>query len=235
VLAEMGVAIHRFSLADFESPSAGLPAVRLVEAYLGAAIESPRETPSALLIEDIDLALGRGGDGAEVIQRTMNRDLVIGTLMSLCDSPSRVKIPVESQLPDNGRFRICYRTPIIITGNNLRHIYRPLFRHGRARLVSWAPAESTRVRYVSHLFKIDLEHAASLVREFKDEPMSFWSSVSDELHRSRVLGAVEHVIRATATVSLAQIHSHLGKATPEGRDIRSLAQSVQAGREGLHT
>jgi hypothetical protein len=62
---------------------------------------------AALLINDIDAGLGH----FENTQCTVNNQIVIGTLMNLCDHPNKVSL--GEAWGENTKVR---RTPIIVTG-----------------------------------------------------------------------------------------------------------------------
>lgn len=65
-------------------------------------------------------------------QMTVNNQIVVGTLMNLCDNPTRVSIGQDWRDSD-----ITNRVPIIVTGNDLSKIYAPLIRDGRMEKFYW--------------------------------------------------------------------------------------------------
>ncbi|PHU24167.1 Ribulose bisphosphate carboxylase/oxygenase activase, chloroplastic [Capsicum chinense] len=77
---------------------------------------------SCLMINDIDAGLGRYGN----TQVTVNNQIVVGTLMNLCDNPTRVSVGQQWREGD-----ITHRIPIIVTGNDFSTMYAPLIRDGR--------------------------------------------------------------------------------------------------------
>jgi ATPase family associated with various cellular activities (AAA) len=182
ILGSLGVSIVRFAHADLESDGAGVPGRKLTEAYLKCSADISDGTPTILLLEDIDLGLGSNRSGpSEVVQYTMNRNLLTGVLMGLCDSPRYVQVPRESSSPDSGRSRVCERVPIIMTGNNLASLYPALLRDGRSRFLDWAPSEDFLVRSVGRLFPgLDAREIGNLLNDFSNQEIGFWSAVQIE-------------------------------------------------------
>lgn len=189
VFGTAGVEIVRFGMSEFESEAAGVPATRLLERYLAASELISKGIFAVLIIEDLDLALGpqRHADANdEIVQYTMNRDLLTGTLMGLCDSPSKVHVPPDAAVEDAGRVRFCERVPIVITGNHLDFVYTALLRHGRCRLLRWEPSQAARLAALMHIFpELTHDQARSLLEQFADETAAFWSSVRTEVAASR--------------------------------------------------
>lgn len=111
---------------DLESENANDPAKLVRRTYIDLATEVARNGyhAGALVINDIDSALG---DWGELVQTTVNRQLVIGELQHLTDYPARV---------DN---RPNLRIPILVTANDLTKLYGPLLRPGRAATFHWKP------------------------------------------------------------------------------------------------
>lgn len=188
VLGAAGVSMHRFQLSEFESEAAGVPATRIVERYLDASDAIESGAYSALILEDVDLGLGptRSGEkSSDITQYTMNRDLLVGTLMALCDSPTLVWVPPDSKREDAGHRKLCARVPILMTGNDLRHVYGALMRHGRTRLIRWAPSAESRQAVVAELLPdLTAGEISDLISQYSDEPIAFWSSVQLEVASS---------------------------------------------------
>ncbi len=69
---------------------------------------------------------------AEHTQMTVNNQMVVGTLMNLCDNPTRVSVGQAWREAD-----IVKRVPIIVTGNDLSTIWAPLLRDGRMDKFYW--------------------------------------------------------------------------------------------------
>lgn len=70
-------------------------------------------------------------------QRTVNNQIVGGTLMSICDSPNRVSVWGDSW--EGGEANGNLRIPIIVTGNDFSTLFAPLIRDGRMDKFYWDP------------------------------------------------------------------------------------------------
>uniref|UniRef100_A0A3Q7JL44 Uncharacterized protein n=1 Tax=Solanum lycopersicum TaxID=4081 RepID=A0A3Q7JL44_SOLLC len=76
---------------------------------------------SVLMINDIDVGHDRFGN----MQVTVNNQIVVGTLMNLCDNPTRVSVGQDWSEGD-----ITHRIPIIVTVYDFSTMYAPLIRDG---------------------------------------------------------------------------------------------------------
>jgi ATP-dependent 26S proteasome regulatory subunit len=163
VCKSLDVDLVSISPGELESPNAGQPGELLRTLYLqaGHALQSGR--PSALLINDIDTVLGNWGD---LVQYTVNRQVVFGQLMAFCDYPGSVS---GQQVA---------RVPIIVTGNNPALLYEPLLRPGRTRIFPWTPTPEDRCQILRPMFpEVSESSLKALVNEFPDRPVSFWGDV----------------------------------------------------------
>ncbi len=118
------------SAGELEHERAGEPGRMIRERYRRAAdLSKVRGKFSCLLINDIDAGLGHFAN----TQRTVNNQMVIGSLMAICDDPNRVsmyQVPGMESPPN-------FRTPIIVTGNDLSTLFAPLVRDGRMDKFFW--------------------------------------------------------------------------------------------------
>lgn len=83
---------------------------------------------SALVINDIDAGLGHFDN----TQITVNNQIVVGSLMNLCDNPKQVSVSQGWRDGD-----LINRVPIIVTGNDFSTLFAPLVRSacgGRRKL-----------------------------------------------------------------------------------------------------
>jgi hypothetical protein len=76
-------------------------------------------------------------------QVTVNNQIVIGTLMNICDDPNRVSIGANWRESDTIK-----RVPIIVTGNDFSTLYAPLIRDGRMEKFYWQPQREDVVNIV---------------------------------------------------------------------------------------
>lgn len=163
VCKSLGVDLVSISPGELESPNAGQPGELLRTLYLQAGQKLQPGRPSALLINDIDTVLGNWGN---LVQYTVNRQVVFGQLMAFCDYPDSVS---GQQVA---------RVPIIVTGNNPALLYEPLLRPGRTRIFPWTPTAEDRCQILRPMFpEVSEGSLKALVNEFPDCPVSFWGDV----------------------------------------------------------
>ena len=72
----------------------------------------------------------------------VNTQMVMGTLMNLCDHPNRVAREEDSNIEEYREDDVIRRVPIIVTGNDLSTLYAPLLRDGRMEKWYWSPTRS---------------------------------------------------------------------------------------------
>ena len=144
-LRELEVAVCDLPGSAFENENAGAPAEMVQECYRRASAMWAKGRPAAIVIDDVDAAIGEWG---EMTQYTVNRQLVCGTLMALADNPyvchagdGAVKARVET-----------FRVPVIMTCNDSGKLYAPLMRPGRTRTFSWVPDADDKSAVVGNLF-----------------------------------------------------------------------------------
>jgi ATP-dependent 26S proteasome regulatory subunit len=163
ICRELGVQTYIISPGELESENAGHPAQILRQQYVAAGSAQPNGRPGVLIINDIDTVLGNWGD---LVQYTVNRQIVYGQLMAFCDYPNEVA-------GSNTR-----RVPIILTGNNPSIMYGPLLRPGRTRIIKWAPDVATRIPIVQSILPtLQVSEVGRLVESYSRQPVSFWSDV----------------------------------------------------------
>jgi SpoVK/Ycf46/Vps4 family AAA+-type ATPase len=173
---ELGITQFLISPGELESENAGAPGQLLRAQYLQAANSPRKGCPSALVIHDIDTILGRWGD---LVQYTVNRQVVYAQLMAFCDFPQSVA------------GQTCERVPIIVTGNNPSVLYGPLMRPGRMRLFPWNPSDATRVEVVKRIFpELKGDDVAPVVGRYREKPLSFWADVKSFVLEDRVYAGV---------------------------------------------
>jgi ATP-dependent 26S proteasome regulatory subunit len=179
ICEELGLIQHLLSPGELESENAGAPGQLLRRQYLLAGEEATRGRPGILIVHDIDTILGNWGD---LVQYTVNRQVVFAQLMAFCDFPNSV-----AGTP-------CRRIPIVLTGNNPSILYGPLLRPGRMRLLRWKPNTVTRTRMIAPLFPmIDAADLMRLVSKYEDRPTSFWADVHSIIVEDRFHAALESI------------------------------------------
>ena len=147
ILEDRGVNVYDIPASMLESNEAGVPANVLQDVYYAQSMRCRKGEPSAILIDDIDAAVG---DWGPMTQYVMNRQLVFSTLMRIADNPGRadkkasgspVRIPVETA-----------RCPIIMICNDSGKLYPPLLRPGRTRCFDWSPDSAQKTEVVRSMF-----------------------------------------------------------------------------------
>lgn len=160
------------SAGELEDEHAGAPGRRIRERYRTAS-QTIRNSGilSCLVINDLDAGAGRFRD----TQVTVNQQIVMGTLMNLCDHPQRASVGEEWRSDKELR-----RVPIIITGNDLSTLYAPLLRDGRMDKFLWEPTREDIVHMVHALFKDDglsMADVGVVVDAFPGQPLDFFGAL----------------------------------------------------------
>jgi len=172
VCKALGATAVVISAGELEDESAGEPGRRIRERYRTASQTIKNSgVLSCLIINDLDAGCGRFKD----TQVTVNNQIVMGTLMNLCDHPERASVG-ESWRED----KTLRRVPIIITGNDLSTLYAPLLRDGRMEKFMWEPNREEIVEMVFALYADDgLSRAdvSQLVATFPDQPLDFFGAL----------------------------------------------------------
>lgn len=180
ICKELGIAQQVISPGELESENAGAPGQLLRRQYLLAGADSIDGPPGVVVVHDIDTILG---DWGNLVQYTVNRQVVYAQLMAFCDFPTEVA------------GQRCRRVPIILTGNNPSSLYGPLLRPGRTRLFRWKPDVAMRARMVGPIFPtVDPYSLERLVADHEDMPTSFWASVRSylmEQHLDDIVAGIE--------------------------------------------
>jgi hypothetical protein len=126
-----------------------------------------------LVINDVDTVLGNWGSN---VNYTVQRQLLYGELMSLCDFPTMVARQMVK------------RVPIIMTGNDASILYAPLMRPGRMRLLRWVPDLHDKLKIISHIFpgitEAELYH---LLQEYPSKPVAFWGDINSHYQENQLL------------------------------------------------
>ena len=134
------------SAGELEDPLAGVPGRTIRERYRSASrAASNTGVLSCLVINDVDAGAGV----FRSTQNTVNSQMVVGTLMNICDHPDRVCVGTETYRADEKPLR---RVPIVVTGNDLSTLYAPLLRDGRMDKFLWAPNAEELVEVVASMF-----------------------------------------------------------------------------------
>ena len=212
VLRYLGIEVVAVSGGLMESADAGRPAEILRDSYQRASLlRAKNGTPSVLLVNDIDTAVG---DWGPLVQTTVNRQIVLEELMNLADQPTEI----------DGR--VVYRSPVILTGNDFTKLYAPLTRYGRMTLFMWRPGVAERTPIIAAMFpELTAAETAELVHQFSGEPVAFFAQLRPYLQEDAIWGYLKR-IGARET-----LHDLLSGRAPEIRDNLSLDALLRAGSE----
>eukprot|EP00268_Persea_americana_P038352 TRINITY_DN37946_c0_g3_i4.p1 TRINITY_DN37946_c0_g3~~TRINITY_DN37946_c0_g3_i4.p1 ORF type:complete len:219 (+),score=44.17 TRINITY_DN37946_c0_g3_i4:276-932(+) len=126
---------------------------------------------SCLMVNDIDAGLGRFGN----TQMTVNNQIVVGTLMNLCDNPTRVSIGQDWRESD-----VTQRVPVIVTGNDFSTLYAPLIRDGRMEKFYWQPDREDIINIVHRMYEKDgitRAEVVSIVDTFPNQALDFYGAL----------------------------------------------------------
>jgi len=189
-LKKMGVEPVVVSAGELESELAGQCAREIRNRYREASESARvRGTMGCLIINDIDAGAGTFKD----TQMTVNTQMVMGTLMNICDDPNSVA--VESIF--SNRKNTVNRCPIIVTGNDFSKLYAPLLRDGRMEKYMWEPTEDDIVEILQQMFKEDgftREEMLQFRRAFPAQALDFFGAVRASTADREVKRWVEETI-----------------------------------------
>ncbi|HEV7450567.1 MAG TPA: hypothetical protein VGO16_04110 [Pseudonocardiaceae bacterium] len=166
VLDQAGVITVVFGANEIESPSANEP-IRALRARVDEVMSNlDRHVPSALVLDDADLLLGRFA----LTQYTHNLQRVTAELMRIAGA-----VNLESQ---GGALA----APIFMLGNRRDLFHEPLLRPGRARLFIWVPERDEVQLVLERVFHESTPHdIASLIEKFRGQQLSFFAALRDAL------------------------------------------------------
>ncbi|CAI5474808.1 unnamed protein product [Closterium sp. Yama58-4] len=174
------------SAGEMESEWAGEPGRLIRSRYRDAhLVINNKGKMSCLMINDLDAGIGRFAH----TQTTVNNQMVVGTLMSLCDDPTRASVGQEWREGD-----LLNRVPIIVTGNDFSTLWAPLIRDGRMEKFYWQPTREDIVNIVYRMYIKDglsLQDIERLVDTFPNQPLDFYGALRARTYDEKVLEWVE--------------------------------------------
>lgn len=163
ILEELDVKMYQISGGQLESEDAGKPAELIRQTYLkaGKAVLDSVAPAAALIINDFDTGVG---DWGEMVQYTINRQIVFVELMNLADYPEHVENKQTMKIP------------IILTGNNFTSLHEPLIRAGRMRTFEWKPTLEDKCQIVEGIYpSLSSKDVHTLVSRYPDQPVAFFA------------------------------------------------------------
>jgi SpoVK/Ycf46/Vps4 family AAA+-type ATPase len=180
-LSKYQIAIFHLSGSSLSGRHEGESITAISDAYRAASIFVKLNGGyAAIVVDDFDLGSAARRDRTEY---TVNTQLLLGFLMNLADDPVSL----------NGEE--VFRTPIFVTGNDMRHIYLPLIRHGRFDLYDWKPSIKTKAKIVSVMlnpyvnFNSD-DEVERFTEMFDSQPISFFSSLRSDIIDDAVVQSI---------------------------------------------
>jgi type II secretory pathway pseudopilin PulG len=136
---------------------------------------------SCLIINDIDAGVGR----FKGTQATVNTQMVMGTLMNLCDHPTQVSNEEDDEIHEYREEERIRRVPIIVTGNDLSTLYAPLLRDGRMEKFYWQPTRTDIADMVHAMYRDDdvsRETVERLVARHEGQPLDFFGATRARMY-----------------------------------------------------
>jgi hypothetical protein len=204
------------SSGEMESDKAGEPGRVLRERYRRASeLSKVRGVLSALVINDLDAGIGIFKE----TQRTVNNQIVGGTLMSICDNPNRVSIYGESW-DGEGKGGNCMRIPIIVTGNDFSTLFAPLIRDGRMDKFYYDPDRDDKIAIVTALYRDDglsLEDAGKLVDSFSRQSLDFFGAIRAATYDGQIREWLRVLVGG-------------GELSDEGSDVKAVHRALLKGK-----
>ncbi|CAK8535573.1 unnamed protein product [Lathyrus sativus] len=188
IFRAMGVEPVIMSAGELESENAGEPGRLIRERYRTASqVVQNQGKMSCLMINDIDAGLGRFG----FTQMTVNNQIVVGTLMNLCDNPKRVSVGQDWRESD-----VTNRIPIIVTGNDLSTIYAPLIRDGRMDKFYWQPNREDILNIVQRMYEkdgISRDEVEKIVNTFPNQALDFYGALRSRTYDKSILKWIDDI------------------------------------------
>eukprot|EP00892_Ulva_mutabilis_P004562 jgi/Ulvmu1/2478/UM137_0003.1 len=195
------------SAGELESVVAGQPGYLIRKRYrLAADMSKARGIMSALLVNDLDAGIGRHGD----TQVTVNNQIVVSTMMNMCDDPTRVSI---GEVWREEAMNI--RVPLFVTGNDFSTIYAPLVRDGRMDKYYWEPQRDEKVAMVYQMYKddnLEIEDIQKLIHRFGNQSLDFFGAIRACTYDSQILDWIKLEVVAediTKSGSMSRISERL--------------------------
>mmetsp|Transcript_27363 Transcript_27363/g.87675 ORF Transcript_27363/g.87675 Transcript_27363/m.87675 type:complete len:530 (-) Transcript_27363:321-1910(-) len=181
IMNRMGANPVIMSAGELESEEAGRPGLIIRDRYRTASsVIKVQGKLSALIINDLDAGVGR----FENTQCTVNNQIVQGTLMNLCDHPTRCSVGERYLIDD-----VLRRVPIIVTGNDFSTLYAPLVRDGRMEKFFWDPSRDDIINMMERMFREDnitREMCGDLVDKFPNQSMDFYGSLKCRMYDDNI-------------------------------------------------
>ncbi|GAX74854.1 hypothetical protein CEUSTIGMA_g2300.t1 [Chlamydomonas eustigma] len=213
-MKQLGVQAVVMSAGELEHEWAGTPARLIRERYRKAAdMSKVRGVMTCLMINDIDAGLAH----FENTQVTVNNQMVIGTLMNICDDPKRVSIGQDWIEQD-----VIRRTPIVVTGNDFSKMFAPLIRDGRMEKFYWEPERIELEGIVWQMYKEDgvsMSDVSKLLERFKRQPLDFFGALRASTYDDQIRDWIKLEITGENSISDTPALKKLGRRLVDKVDL----------------
>ncbi|GIL60816.1 hypothetical protein Vafri_15343 [Volvox africanus] len=214
-LKQLGAETVVMSSGELEHEWAGTPGKFIRERYRKASeMSKVRGKMTALLIHDIDAGLGH----FDHVQVTVNNQIVIGTLMNICDNPNVVSVGQDWRSEDRIR-----RTPIIVTGNDFSKMFAPLIRDGRMDKYYWKPTREDLVNIIWQMYKEDglsRTDITKLLDRFNRQPLDFFGALRASTYDEQIRQWIKRDITghkfSADDANLSELHRRLLNSDKSG-------------------
>jgi len=190
VLKKLKIKAFHISGSQLESESAGEPAKLILENYLKASkfnLESINGT--AIVIDDVDAGFGQWG---ELVQYTVNTQIINATLMHLADNP--YSIEVKDSFTMKMKEENVKRVPVILTGNDFTKLYEPISRPGRMRPFYWEPCLEEKIEMLTPIFPyLNEDELKKLIQTYINKKVSFFINLKSFLVQEKIWEQVQKI------------------------------------------
>ncbi|CAL5221664.1 g3892 [Coccomyxa viridis] len=212
---KLGIEPIIMSAGELESEWAGAPGRLIRDRYRRAAeVAKVRGKLPCLMINDLDAGVGI----QEGVQRTVNNQMVSGTLMNLCDNPNRVSVFQVWRDSD-----LVQRVPIIVTGNDFSTLFAPLVRDGRMAKFYWEPDRVDLLNICHQMYKDDglsMGDMELILDSFKGQSLDFFGAMRSATYDNQIRDWIKEIVEDDINA--------------EGANLQELSRRL-INREGLPT
>ncbi|CAK0780317.1 hypothetical protein CVIRNUC_005010 [Coccomyxa viridis] len=212
---KLGIEPIIMSAGELESEWAGAPGRLIRDRYRRAAeVAKVRGKLPCLMINDLDAGVGI----QENVQRTVNNQMVSGTLMNLADNPNRVSVYQVWRDSD-----LVQRVPIIVTGNDFSTLFAPLVRDGRMTKFYWEPDQADLLSICHQMYKDDglsTADMATVLDTFRGQSLDFFGALRSATYDNQIRSWIKEIVK--------------GDIDADGAAMQELSRRL-INREGLPT
>eukprot|EP00210_Caulerpa_lentillifera_P001274 g1230.t1 len=211
---KMGLEPIIMSAGELEHEWAGTPGRLIRERYRRASeVSRVHGKLSCLLINDLDAGIGHFSN----TQITVNNQIVVGTLMNICDNPTKVSIGKDWRDDE-----VLRRIPIIVTGNDFSKLFAPLIRDGRMEKFYWDPNGDELDAIIFQMYKDDglfQEDISNVRSTFPNQPLDFFGAIRAATYDNQIRTWIKEVIGNCEMTDEAANMTDLSKRLLSKKDL----------------